>query len=309
MALAQGAGTHILLDAITITAAGFGQTVRDAPASVSIITAGELAKGRFASLTDALCEVQGVVTTGTANEQDIFIRGLPGQYTLILVDGKRRSTRDARTNGNAGIEQSFIPPIAAIDRIKVVRGPVSSLHGPDAMGGVIQIITRPISDVWAGSVTAETTVQGERGFGNSRQVPFHASGPLVRGTLGLQVWGRKFAQDTSSIAAGPSTSDDYDLGAWVKWAIDDDNRLLLEAGRTRISSMAHGDLSYGDNDRDHWSITHKGRFAGLATEWSFAQEIGERPRSAAAIRPWPEGRAPVRRNAQLGAGCQELADP
>ncbi len=310
MALAQGTGTHILLDAITITAGGFAQTVRDAPASVSIITAEELAKGSFTSLTDALREIQGVVATGTANEQDIYIRGLPGQYTLILVDGKRQSTRDSRTNGNAGVEQSFIPPIAAIERIEVVRGPMSSLYGSDAMGGVINIITKPVSDVWSGSVTAETTLQDEDGFENSRQLSFYASGPLVRDTLGLQIWGRKFDQDASSIADGPSASDDYDLGARVTWAIDDNNELLFEAGRTRVSSEDYDGLAYRDHDRDHWSITHKGQFGGLATEWSFAQEIGERTSFSRGdlVSPWEESvRSPEVRNSVLDAkGSQTL---
>lgn len=125
----------LVLDEIVITAAGFEQSIKDAPASISVITSEELQKGNFTSLTDALKEVQGVVATGIANEQDIYIRGLPGQYTLILVDGKRQNTRDSRTNGSSGYEQSFIPPIAAIDRIEIVRGPMSSLYGSDAMGG------------------------------------------------------------------------------------------------------------------------------------------------------------------------------
>ncbi len=305
MALSQdAAGRSILLDAITITAGGFEQTVRDAPASVTIVTAEELEKGSFTNLTDALRELQGVAVTGSTNEQDIYIRGLPGQYTLILVDGKRQSTRDSRTNGNAGIEQSFIPPIAAIDRIEVVRGPMSSLYGSDAMGGVINIITKPVSSEWTGSVTAETTLQGEDGFENSRQLSFYAAGPMIQDKLGLQVWGRKFDQDASSLTGGASASDDYDLGARVTWVIDPDNELLFEAGRTRISSEAYGALSYNDNDRDHWSITHKGRLGGVDTEWSFAQEIGERTTFSRGdlAAAWDENiRSPQVRNSVLDA--------
>src|SRR5690349_1692116 len=60
----------IRLDQIVVTASGFEQTVRDAPASISVITQEELEKGSFRDLTDALREVQGVVTTGVANEKD-----------------------------------------------------------------------------------------------------------------------------------------------------------------------------------------------------------------------------------------------
>ncbi len=278
LALAQTgtAAPTTVLDEIVITAGGFEQTVRDAPASVSVVTAEELEKGSFTSLTDALREVQGVTTTGVADEQDIFIRGLPGAYTLILVDGKRQGTRDARTNGNAGIEQSFIPPVAAIERIEIVRGPMSSLYGSDAMGGVINIITKPVADTWTGSVTAETTIQGEDGFENSRQLSFYASGPLIADRLGLQVWGHKFDQDASSIEGGPSGSDDFDLTGRLTWQIDDANEVRFEAGRTRVQAREYGELGYRDNDRDHWSLTHKGRFGAADTEVILSQEIGER---------------------------------
>lgn len=270
------AASPVMLDEIVITAGGFEQTLRDAPASISVITAEELQTGSFTSLTDALREVQGVAVTGIANEQDIFIRGMSGQYTLILVDGKRQNTRDARTNGSSGFEQSFIPPVAAIDRIEVVRGPMSSLYGSDAMGGVINIITKPVADTWTGSITAETTLQNEEGFENSQQMSVYASGPLIADTLGLQLWARKFDQDAASISGGPAASDDYDIGARLTWHIDDNNQVLLQAGRTRISSSDYGDLAYRDNDRDHWSLTHKGQFGEMQTELSFAQEIGQR---------------------------------
>jgi outer membrane receptor for ferrienterochelin and colicins len=177
-----------VLKQIVITATGFEQNVKDAPASITVVSREELEKGSFRDLTDALREVQGVAVTGVANEKDIYIRGLPGTYTLILVDGKRQSTRDARTNGNSGFEQSFIPPISAIERIEVVRGPMSSLYGSDAMGGVINIITRKVADVWSGSVTVDGTLQQHSQFGNSGQVSFYGSGPVIQDKLGLQIW-------------------------------------------------------------------------------------------------------------------------
>ncbi|WP_241557856.1 TonB-dependent receptor domain-containing protein [Falsirhodobacter deserti] len=264
------------LPEIVVTASGFEQTVREAPASVTVITSEELEKGSFTNLTDALREVQGVSVTGIADEQDIFIRGLPGQYTLILVDGKRQNTRDSRTNGSSGYEQSFIPPIQAIERIEVVRGPMSSLYGSDAMGGVINVITKPVADTWGGSVTVETTLQDDAGFENSQQQSFYVSGPLTQDRLGLQVWGRKFDQDASTVEGGPSGSDDFDLTGRLSWQVDPNNDILFEAGRTRVTAKELGDQSYRDHDRDHWSLTHNGQYGLTNTELSFTQETGER---------------------------------
>lgn len=134
----------VKLNQIVVTATGFEQNITDAPASITVVPGEELEKGAYRDLTDALKDVQGVAVTGSAAERDIFIRGLPGSYTLLLVDGKRQSTRDARTNGNSGFEQSFLPPANAIERIEVIRGPMSSLYGSDAMGGVINIITKSL---------------------------------------------------------------------------------------------------------------------------------------------------------------------
>lgn len=77
------------------------------------------------------------------SSSDISIRGMASQYTLFLVNGKRISTRGTRPNSdNSGIEQGWLPPLESIERIEVIRGPMSSLYGSDAMGGVINVITK-----------------------------------------------------------------------------------------------------------------------------------------------------------------------
>ncbi|MBP0437887.1 TonB-dependent receptor [Tianweitania sediminis] len=272
------------LQQVVVTATGFEQNVKDAPASISVITREELEKGTFRDLTDALREVQGVAVTGVANEKDIFIRGLPGQYTLILVDGKRQSTRDARTNGNSGFEQSFIPPISAIERIEVVRGPMSSLYGSDAMGGVINVITRKVADHWSGSVTLDGTVQQHDRFGNAGQVSFYGSGPVYQDKLGLQFWGRAYRREEDSFLSGTTGADERDLTARMTFTPNENHDFLLEGGTTRAKRQANpgetlaadGNGSYNHNDRDHWSFTHVGRWGWTTSEVSFSQEWAER---------------------------------
>lgn len=121
---AQASDTATVLSPVVVTASGIEQDIADAPASISVVTREELEKRAFRDLTDALGGIEGVVVTGTSNEKDIYIRGMPGAYTLLLVDGKRQSTRDTRVNGNAGFEQGFIPPLAAIERIEIGRAHV-----------------------------------------------------------------------------------------------------------------------------------------------------------------------------------------
>ena len=113
-------------------------------------------------------------------------------YTLILVDGKRMSTRETQTNGSTGTDQSWVPPLQAIERIEVVRGPMSSLYGSDAMGGVVNIITRKVPEKWGGSVRLDSTLQSHSRSGNLYRHFYlqAAEGEMLGQPLGLIASGR-----------------------------------------------------------------------------------------------------------------------
>ena len=143
------------LDEIVVTAAGNEQAFKDAPASISVVNQQQLKQHPVNRLEDALQDVPGVNISGSnANRSDVSIRGLPADYTLIMVDGRRQNTRESRPNGNGGFEGGFMPPVNAIERIEVVRGPMSSLYGSDAMGGVVNIITKNATKEWTGSLSS-----------------------------------------------------------------------------------------------------------------------------------------------------------
>lgn len=286
---AASAQTNLLrntmnLGQIVITASGFEQAVADAPASISVITREDLENGAYANLTDALREVQGVAITGPANEQDIQIRGLPGSYTLILVDGRRQGTRESRPNGSSGYEQSFLPPLNMIERIEVVRGPMSSLYGSDAMGGVINVITRPVADRWSGSVTVEGTVQEHERSGSSSQLSFEVGGPVIQDRLGLQVWGRSFDRREDRQLGGIQGRDEVNYGARLTFTPTTDHDIRLEVGTTEVTSDSTGGRilaptaadSESNHTRDYWSLSHTGRWGVATTELSFQRETGER---------------------------------
>lgn len=77
-------------------------------------------------------------------------------YTLYMIDGRPiNQGRQANSNGTDGGKQIALPPLAMIERIEVIRGPMSSLYGSDAMGGVINFITRKNKAEWHGTIGAE----------------------------------------------------------------------------------------------------------------------------------------------------------
>lgn len=205
-AVSVHANEPIALQDVVVSAAGFEQKVTNAPASISVISQQDLQQKRYNSLAQALGDVEGIDIgqgTGKTGGLNISIRGMPSQYTLILIDGRRQNAAGNVTpNGFGETSTSFMPPLSAIERIEVIRGPMSTLYGSDAMGGVINIITRKVGEEWTGSITQDYTYQENREFGDTRSSSVYASGPLVENLLGLQVRGSLLNREESELSYG-----------------------------------------------------------------------------------------------------------
>ncbi len=190
-------------DEIVVTAAGYEQRIMQAPASISVLGREEIEENRATSIAEALAGVEGVdvgAAVGKTGGLTINIRGMGSDYTLVLVDGRRQNTAGSVTpNGFGETSSSFLPPVSAIERIEVVRGPVSTLYGSDAMGGVVNIITRQVGERWAGSASANATLQGDDEFGNIYGGNFYLNGPIISDVLGLAVRGSYSEREQSSL--------------------------------------------------------------------------------------------------------------
>ena len=169
------------LDNMVVSASGFEQAMVDAPASISVISREELERTRVTSIADALRDIEGVDVGGSVGKtggSNISIRGMPSDYTLILIDGRRQNAAGSVTpNGFGETSTSFFPPVSSIERIEVIRGPMSTLYGSDAMGGVINIITRRVGREWTGSVGVENTFNQDRDFGDCADASMSATPP------------------------------------------------------------------------------------------------------------------------------------
>jgi vitamin B12 transporter len=154
--------------------------------SVSVITADEIARQPTESIAQLLRTVPGVTVTetgGVGSETLVSLRGTEAQHTLVLIDGVRvndpSSARDEFDFGQFTITD--------IERIEVLRGPQSALYGSDAIGGVINIITKRPSG------TPQLSASVEGGSYGTRRV--NLSGGTAAGDLSLFSSATYFATD------------------------------------------------------------------------------------------------------------------
>lgn len=129
------------LGEVVVTATKTEKMVEEAPGSVTVISKKEIERRNIKTVDDALSELKGVFAKRNKGLMDsttsVRMRGFAGdQYTLVLLDGQ--PLNDGYTGG---IEWGMLP-IENIERIEVIRGAASALYGGNAMGGVINIITK-----------------------------------------------------------------------------------------------------------------------------------------------------------------------
>lgn len=280
VAQAQAASDTRTLGEVVVTASGFEQAVEDAPASITVIPRQELEKKAYKDVTDALKDVPGVVVTGGGSTSDISIRGMGASYTMILVDGKRQNSRETRPNSDGpGIEQGWLPPISAINRIEVVRGPMSSLYGSDAMGGVVNIITRKVPKAWSGELRLETTQQASSQSGDMYQGGFYLGGAIKEDVLGLQVYGQKSRRNEDKFLKGFNKQDTSSGTVKLSLSPNQSHDLVFEASYTEQErsatkgKSANAD-SFSDYDKTLYALTHTGRWGvGTSTTYLQVEEI------------------------------------
>ena len=127
------------LDTVVVTASRAPQLIDEALGDITVIDREMLQNAGSDSLTTILRRQPGVQVTDTGGRQTpggVMLRGANPNHTLVLIDGMR-------INGSiqGGVNWGALDP-AAIERVEILRGAASSLYGSDAIGGVINIVTR-----------------------------------------------------------------------------------------------------------------------------------------------------------------------
>ncbi|WP_228151972.1 TonB-dependent receptor plug domain-containing protein [Malaciobacter halophilus] len=191
-----------LNDVTVVSASGIEQNISDAPATISVITRDELEKKSYTDITDALKNVPGLYINGGGSNQSISIRGMAKEYTLFLIDGKPMQGNDTFSpNGSlSGAPINFLPSIDSIEKIEIIRGPASALYGSDAMGGVVNIITKKNTNKLSATISTEYLKADSSNKVNNDSIQTNAyiSLPLIGDLLSVSLNGSILNQDESN---------------------------------------------------------------------------------------------------------------
>ena len=131
------------LDEYVVTAARTETKLVDTPANISVVDAKTIEERHYQDVSEVLKDVPGanVIDTGSgAMEKAISLNG--DTRVLILVDGRRMDFASGTSTGRASFDMGLLPDVTLIERVEVLKGTGGALYGSDAVGGVINIITK-----------------------------------------------------------------------------------------------------------------------------------------------------------------------
>ena len=203
---------YTTLDTSVVSASGYAQDTREAPASITVIDSKELMTKPIGDIGTAVSDVPGVdITTTKMGTSQIYIRGFSSDYTLLMVDGRRQNS-DSAMNSLNGFEAGgiFMPPPGAVERVEVMRGPASTIYGSDGIGGAVNIIMKSMSTSSRGryrltarsSPTAIGTTAGARGPTSASRLKRVLRRSFFAGDI-LTVKSRTFTSQAAAMRAIP----------------------------------------------------------------------------------------------------------
>lgn len=269
MALAEQAPP---IETMVITATGAERSTLLAPASLSVISREQLLDASDRNLLSALSKTAGVSFSGrgVGGRKVIQLRGMESKHSLILIDSRRVSATDDVV-GHSDFQYEWLP-LDSIERLEVIRGPMSSLYGSEALGGVINIITRTGQATHYNSVTLGGTVSSTDEGGAQHHLNTQLGAALSETLTVKANLGYRYEDDVTdeqeprlSVIEGRKVSS-VQLSA--DWAMAEDHQLSASYLNTDEQRWQHTNKrgappfyrSWYDLDRQQWSLNWQGSF-------------------------------------------------
>jgi len=263
------------LDTLVVTATMAAKKIEDIPAFATVITKDDIAQSTVSSVSDLLRETVGVNNLSDATGRDeIQIRGLDGEYTVLLVNGKRVSSGSAFAKGSDTDLNSV--PLNSIERIEIIRGPMSVLYGADAIGGVVNIITKKpqVGAGWTGTAKAEVRKIESGEGGNQYRLGVSGMG-AINDKLALSISVEDFSQkawyaDADSIDPLREKKNAQNLSSTLTWQAAENQEVEVDFGynhdeRPYQVFSDSGSIREQEITRTDLAVTHKGKWSWADT--------------------------------------------
>jgi outer membrane receptor for ferrienterochelin and colicins len=220
----------------------------ESPVPVELYNPSFFRKNPTSCIFDGLQLVNGVrpqINCNVCNTGDIRINGLPGPYTMVLIDGMPIVSSLSTVYGLSGIPNSLV------ERIEIVKGPASSLYGSEAVGGLINIITKKPSSASAITADLMTTTWNEINADIGFTLKAGKKAAILTGI-------NYFNYDTPKDVNGDSFTDltlQKRVSVFQKWNFTRrDNRLFSIAARYYNENRWGGDMRWTEAFRGGDSI-------------------------------------------------------
>lgn len=232
------AESHTDLDEVVVSGTMKEVSKLESPVPVEVYTSKFFRANPTPSIFDALQNVNGVrpqLNCNVCNTGDIHINGLEGPYTMILIDGMPIVSGLSTVYGLSGIPQSLI------DRVEIVKGPASTLYGSEAVGGLINIITKRPGNAPLLSVDAFGTSWGE--INTDVAAKFNV-GKKAQSLLGINYFNYQNPIDNNNDNFTDVTLQNR-ISIFNKWNFDrKDNRIFSLAGRYVYEDRWGGEMDW-----------------------------------------------------------------
>lgn len=245
---------EFVLDEYVVTAARTETKLVDTPANVTVVDASKIEEGRYSDVSEVLKDVPGatVIDDGTgATEKKIYLNG--DDRVLVMVDGRRVNFDVGATNGRSSYDMNMLPDVSLIERIEVVKGHGGSLYGSDAVGGVINIITKK-ADHDFGKVSV--------GFGSNDTCDMKAMYSFKENKTGVIVSASKYKQgyykykdvadDATKRWPGDSSFETEKIGLKIAQELTENSSLEIGYDHAKMEGTSLSDISgaYGYTTTD-----------------------------------------------------------
>lgn len=262
------------LDTMVVTATRTEMSVKESPSSVQVVDSKKLEQTQAKTLRDALKNAMGVtIFNDFQGRSNVRIRGSESRHVLIMVDGKRLGGELSYNSANAWDVDRI--RMEDVEKVEIIRGPAGALYGSDAMGGVINVITKK-SDKPVAKINYEYDWY-ENGKGAGYKSNLYMQGKENRYSYKLNAGLNKSRPYMDPNGSGDSMNfygKEQPLSLSVGYEFDNGNELSADFSRikeetektsTTQTIMVPGRVwqdkvqtIWNDNKRTDYTITYKG---------------------------------------------------